>query len=179
MWQGVVLVGIFSIFWILYRNHKYKKKSVNTSRELILNLFFVYVLTVVFLTMQPFLWNNPFDFTNGKMSYHFDFQLFYQLRHMSSSKLQILYSVGNIAMFIPFGLLVPLLFQHCQRLWLILLLGFSTSLTIELIQTFFTMTRRGTLDDLVFNTSGAVIGYSLFVIIRAAWKRIPAFHIAK
>lgn len=98
---------------------------------------------------------------------------------MSNTKLQMLYSVGNVALFIPFGLFVPLLFQHCQRLWMIVLLGFASSLTIELIQTFFTMTRRGTLDDLVFNTSGAVIGYSLYIVAKMVIKKIPVIHTAE
>ncbi|MBO0993881.1 VanZ family protein [Bacillus sp. SD088] len=180
MWQGLVILGIFSILWILYRNKRYKKKYVHSSREMIVNLFFVYLVFVVFLTMQPFQWNLPFGIWGGKTTYHFDFHLFYELKNMSNPKLQMLYSLGNIALFIPLGLFTPLLFRHCQRLWTVLLLGFASSLTIELIQTFFTMTRRGTLDDLVFNTSGAVIGYSLYIMIKVVAKKIPVLlHTAK
>ncbi|MBP1917313.1 VanZ family protein [Lederbergia galactosidilytica] len=180
MWQGIIILGILSFLWILYRNKRYKKKYTDPFREMIVNLFFVYLVSVVFLTMQPFQWNLPFGIWGGKTIYHFDFNLFYELKNMSNPKLQLLYSVGNIALFVPFGFFIPLLFQHCQRLWVILLLGFLASLTIELIQTFFTMTRRGTLDDLVFNTSGAVIGYSLYMIIKIVVKKMPvSIYIAK
>ncbi|MCJ7842580.1 VanZ family protein [Lederbergia sp. NSJ-179] len=179
MWQGIIIFGIFSIFWIMYRNSRYKKKIVNPYREGILNLFFVYIVSVIFLTMQPFEWNLPFGLWGGKSTYHFDFHLFYELKNMSNPKLQMLYSVGNIALFIPFGLFIPLLFQHCRRLWIVLLLGFASSLMIELTQTFLTMTRRGTLDDLVFNTSGAVIGYILYSVVKVVVRKIPVILIAK
>ena len=68
--------------------------------------------------------------------------------------------LGNIAWFIPFGFLLPMLIKR-NSFWLITLSGFLFSLTIEATQYIF---YRGVaeLDDLILNTIGVIIGYFAF-----------------
>lgn len=159
---------------IRFNRHLKRKEDLNRNRELLLNLFFIYLLAVAYLTLYPFSFNIPF-LAGAKGHYHFDFMLFYYLRHMTDPNLQLLYSLGNILMFVPLGFMGPLLFKFPQRFQNLVLLGFTCSLTIELTQTFFTVTRRGTLDDLVFNTSGTAIGFMLFLIIKLFSTKITPF----
>ena len=135
-----------------------------------MNIFFIYILGVIYVTLRPFHFIIPL--VVGK-SYSFDFNLFYNLKNMSGGYFgyQLLYSLGNILMLVPFGLLIPILFKTARRFYKIILFGFVFSLTIELTQTFFTMTRSGTVDDLVFNTMGAAIGYALFLIVKSVSQR--------
>lgn len=70
---------------------------------------------------------------------------------------------GNILMFMPIGILAPLISRKLQRLFNISLLGMLISLGIETMQLFL---GRGTdIDDLLLNTIGTVLGYSLFALL--------------
>lgn len=161
------------LFWIWFRGNHYikNKRHFNFIKEIMIQVFFVYVLAVSYLTLQPFYFTNML--AEGR-SINFDLNLFYNLLHMADGYImfQLLYSVGNIMLFVPFGLLAPILFKHTRNFFVILILGFIFSLTIELTQAIFTPTRYGTVDDLLFNTSGAVIGYILFLIIKVTSKKL-------
>lgn len=163
---------IFSLFilpiWFYYRRQSLRKKnkSLRVSREFIIQLFFLYILAVIYLTMRPFEFQIPYY---GNRPFHFDTQLFYQLTHMARShwRYQILYSIGNILMFIPFGMLAPIIFPKLRYVIVLIFCGFIFSLIIELTQALFTLTRSATVDDLVFNTVGALLGYFVFLILSA------------
>lgn len=69
----------------------------------------------------------------------------------------------NVAMFVPLGILLPLLLK-CSRKWYVALAeGFGTSLLIEIVQY---ITARGffDIDDLFNNTLGSMIGYGLLMV---------------
>ena len=72
----------------------------------------------------------------------------------------------NVAMFVPLGFLLPLLWKPCRKWYVAIPSGFGFSLSIELIQL---LTRRGVcdVDDLFCNTLGAVIGYFLIMAVMA------------
>jgi len=71
---------------------------------------------------------------------------------------------GNILVFIPFGLILPVIRVRKKKLFNVILSTFLLSLLIETIQLFL---RVGAfdVDDLILNTMGGVIGYILFLII--------------
>lgn len=173
----MIYVGTI-LFWIWFRGNHYikNKRDFNFTKEIVVHMFFIYVLAVSYLTMRPFYFINVLT-EEGSIS--FDLNLFYNLLHMAEGYLmyQLLYSVGNIMLFVPFGLLVPILFKHTRHFLVIVILGFLLSLMIELTQAAFTPTRYGTVDDLLFNTSGAVIGYILFLIIRTTSKKLTLLRL--
>lgn len=69
--------------------------------------------------------------------------------------------LGNIGMFIPIGLLIPVIWKLKDET--IILIGFLISLSIEISQLFL---NRGTdIDDLLFNTFGTIIGLVIYKII--------------
>lgn len=72
----------------------------------------------------------------------------------------------NVLLFIPLGLFLYLLFPAFRRLSHIILIGSCTSLCIELLQIF---TYRATdINDLITNTTGAVLGYAAGIILSKA-----------
>lgn len=77
--------------------------------------------------------------------------------------------VGNICMFIPIGFCVPLLWNG-MLFWKTTLIGFGTSLFIELCQ--ITQVRGSDVDDLWLNTLGVVIGYVLFLGFKRLSKEL-------
>lgn len=75
--------------------------------------------------------------------------------------------IGNIAVFIPSGFLLPIVFPRLDRFWKVLLCGAGMSLCIELMQLPF-FTRVTDIDDLIMNTLGCIIGYGIYAAVRAS-----------
>lgn len=73
-------------------------------------------------------------------------------------------TIENILMFIPYGLLCPIIFDSLKKWYIAVPLGIACSITIEGIQ-FFTGRGYCQLEDLVMNTAGILIGYLIFKII--------------
>lgn len=71
--------------------------------------------------------------------------------------------IGNILMFVPFGILVPMCFVRMRGVFRMLILSFLFSIFIELTQ-LYTHTGLFELVDLLNNTLGGVIGYILFIL---------------
>lgn len=94
------------------------------------------------------------------------------LGHMSPWLMFML--LGNIAMFVPLGFFPALLWRR-WRWWKALLLGFFSSCAIEFIQFF--IGRSTDIDDVILNTTGALLGFALYALCRAAFPRLTAkFH---
>ncbi|WP_312093593.1 VanZ family protein [Aminipila sp.] len=72
--------------------------------------------------------------------------------------------VTNIILFLPFGLLCPILWENQRTIKKVTFAGFIFSLTIETSQIF--SMRVTDVDDLFMNTIGVAIGYLLFIIIK-------------
>jgi len=70
--------------------------------------------------------------------------------------------IGNIAIFVPFGVLLPIIFgKQLRKSFYIFFLGL---LLLESLQLF---TRRGSfdIDDFILNSVGFLLGYGLFRIL--------------
>ncbi len=82
--------------------------------------------------------------------------------------------LGNIGWFVPFGVLVPFLWQK-QTFWKVTAGGCIFSFLIELLQFIF---RKGyaELDDLILNTLGCMLGYGIYhFFTKIKWKRTNNF----
>ena len=72
---------------------------------------------------------------------------------------------GNLLLFVPLGLLPPMLFQKMRQFWKTLLLAAVVMLTVEILQMLLLV---GTcdVDDLILNLLGAAMGYGLYSLHR-------------
>lgn len=77
---------------------------------------------------------------------------------------------ANMAMFLPVGLFLLLLFGRRQW-WLAIILSFALSAGIELFQGAFLPTRVADIRDVISNTSGAIIGVLLGLVLTAGKAR--------
>ena len=77
------------------------------------------------------------------------------------------YVLENVLMFIPFGILIPMLagWKRAKQGWLCILSAFCASTMLEFAQ-WITMRGHCQLDDVVTNTIGAGIGWILFSLIK-------------
>ncbi len=73
--------------------------------------------------------------------------------------------VGNIALFIPIGIIWPSVFKRLNTHIKVISAGVGFSLFIELLQIFF-YARTTDVDDLILNTTGFLIGYSIFILLK-------------
>jgi len=71
---------------------------------------------------------------------------------------------GNVLIFAPFGMAIPLLERRLNRVWLVVLLGLAFSMVIELAQTFL-IARVFDVDDLILNASGTLIGFLVYAML--------------
>ena len=78
------------------------------------------------------------------------------------------YVIENIIMFIPFGILSPMVFKRMKKAWFCVLIGCIFSCGIEISQL---ITGRGycQLDDVVTNTVGTLVGWGIWREISAVW----------
>ena len=72
---------------------------------------------------------------------------------------------GNIAIFMPFGFLIPILGRKKRNFWFTSLLSFALSLAVECIQL---VTRTGCfdVDDIFLNTIGGMLGYLVYALVQ-------------
>ncbi|MCM1022704.1 MAG: VanZ family protein [Prevotella sp.] len=73
---------------------------------------------------------------------------------------------GNIILFVPFGVLLPLAFK-VERLTVVY--GCAASVFVEVVQFAFAM-GAADIDDVILNTLGAAVGYAAYRVIRHFFK---------
>ncbi len=83
------------------------------------------------------------------------------------------YPIENILLFIPFGLLLPLLNKRLHTVIRTTGLGLMSSLLIEVTQY---ITQRGyfQIDDIITNVLGTIIGYLIFIVVNRFYKTIQS-----
>ena len=90
---------------------------------------------------------------------------FVNLLDYESKRDLLLNLIGNCAMFIPTGILTPILYKHLDSFKKTVLTGFLISLSIEILQLPFAV-RASDVDDLILNTLGVAIGYGLYALVK-------------
>jgi glycopeptide antibiotics resistance protein len=75
-------------------------------------------------------------------------------------------AVGNLLLLLPVGLFGPIALPWLGRWWRVLLVAAVISASIELAQLFIPE-RSADVDDVMFNTVGALLGYWLLLLLRA------------
>lgn len=72
---------------------------------------------------------------------------------------------GNILLFVPYGILIPLILKNRVILIDVIYTGFILSFCFELFQ-LLTRTGQFDIDDVILNTLGAITGYLIFMLFR-------------
>ena len=86
---------------------------------------------------------------------------------MNISKYVLIENIGlNILLFLPFGFFTSCRLSLTKILRRIFLLGICFSFFIELLQLLLPIGRSTTVDDIILNTLGAIIGSLLYVLLK-------------
>ncbi len=164
---------LFSVIWLLTRLYVWlKQKRVDWKREAILLLMYInlaVIIRYVFFPkalvnghVQPLVFDPaalfPLRVNLIPLVYLFDYE----------SARDIIWNVaGNACMFIPGGIILPLVYRQLNSFGKVLAAGALMSLCIELLQLPFP-SRATDIDDLILNTAGIAVGW---LIYSAAGKR--------
>lgn len=91
-------------------------------------------------------------------------------RYSLTSELFLFNVVGNILVFLPFGYFASAYIKS-KSVGQMALITFITSLTIELIQ--YRTGRIFDIDDIILNVLGGILGFLLYVGLKAVKKHLP------
>ncbi|MCR8642938.1 VanZ family protein [Paenibacillus sp. N1-5-1-14] len=151
-----VLIGLY--YFLYYRNLQSEGKPWIQMKKLFLGALFIgYVVFVLELTMigrghSYFLQMNLDPFSSYMEAWNK-----YSLRDLQNC-------IFNIIMFIPMGIMLPLINRKFEVFKWLLLVVVSSTLFIETYQT---LTGAGLfeLDDIINNTLGGIMGYQLYRLV--------------
>jgi len=164
------MVIFISITWILVRAvFAIKNKRISWKRELQLILVYICIIVVARFTFFPF------SEVNGKVQplildiakaflprinmlpfvYLFDYPV------VRDAMLNI---IGNTTMFVPLGIIWPIVYKELNTHKKVIAAGIGFSLCIEILQLPF-YDRVTDIDDLILNSLGYLMGYGIYLSV--------------
>ena len=166
-----VMVAMVSIIWCLNRAFiGWKNKRLDWKRELQLLLVYICIIVIVRFTFCPFgkvdgkiqplvldlerMW--PFRINLFPFVYMADYEIIREA---------ILNFVGNTLMFVPVGIVYPIVYKKLDTHVKVIAAGVGFSLTIEILQLPF-YDRVSDIDDLILNSLGYVLGYLIYLGVK-------------
>lgn len=165
------MVAIISAIWCISRALTWaKNKRVSWRRELQLLLVYICIVVIVRFTfcpfgkvdgqIQPLLFDAekilPFRINLLPFVHLFDYEI------MSEAVLNL---VGNTLMFVPVGIVYPIVYKRLDTHVKVIAAGVGFSLAIEILQLPF-FDRVSDVDDLILNSSGYVLGYLIYLGVK-------------
>ena len=170
-----ILISFISILWVLVRIYFCTRgKSFSLKREMQLLLVYICIVVVVRFTFFPF----------GKVDGQIQ-PLVFDAAHVFPPRINLLPFVymtdypttgevllnfmGNTFMFLPLGIVWPVVFRQLDTHKKVILAGVGTSLLIEILQLPF-FDRVSDIDDLILNSLGFLMGYGIYLLVKAVKK---------
>jgi glycopeptide antibiotics resistance protein len=169
---NLIIIPLWIIMRLLAQRNSKPTDSAFMRRELILLFFVIYVVSVASITIIPL----PEFKGNVSIYRHINLVPFARsvksLANLSNNTQASVTLItisenffGNIIMFIPLGIFLPLLNNKYHSFKKVILTAALCSLSIESIQ-FISMSfgiyRFVDIDDVILNTFGATIGFALY-----------------
>lgn len=165
---AIILIAIVALvyslgYFIAYKKNKNRTLKIKKKNILKWGLLFIYGIVVLGATI---------GIRHGVVGSHASLKLFYSYREAWYD-----FSWGgwrtiilNILMFVPLGIMLPLMFEKCRSFATTYLTGFFITLVIEGLQF---VTGRGIfdIDDIFNNTLGCMIGYGIIIAIISLLSR--------
>lgn len=173
---GAMILAV-SIIWCMIRVIvALCNKRVDVVRELQLLLVYVCIVVIIRFTfcpfgtvdgkIQPLLFDAerilPFRINLIPFVYLFDYETVREI---------MLNLLGNSLMFVPVGIVYPIVYKKLNTHVKVIAAGIGFSLAIELLQLPF-FDRVSDVDDLILNSLGYVLGYLIYLLV----KRIKTGH---
>jgi len=165
-----LLVALISAAWVLVRLLVWKKNGrLDWKRELQLMLVYICIVVVARFTFFPFGKVDgriqPLVFELGKVfPPRINWKPFVYLMDYPEKREALLNLIGNTAMFLPLGIVWPVVFKKLNTHGKVISAGVGVSLCIELLQLPF-FDRVSDIDDLILNSLGFLTGYGIYLLV--------------
>lgn len=171
-----IILPIYCIFRVNYIKRKLNGKY-KVWHEVGLIALVIFLIGIISQTIIP-----EFEFYNGKIKiaefintdrfnlvpFKIMYQTFIEVFRYKNISYFYISLLANILIFIPIGLLLPLLFEKYRNIKNTILFGIIFSLCIETTQII--LPRATDIDDIILNAFGTLLGFGIFYIIK---KYIP------
>ena len=112
--------------------------------------------------------------------FRYNIKLFFEIRRFITYREQLGMAavltnlVGNVVCFMPFGFFLPNMYAIFRRRgYLVLLLGFLTTLSVEILQMCLKVGAFD-VDDIFLNSCGVILGFLLNLILRKLRRKMYA-----
>ena len=163
---------LFALAWILFRViAAVVKRKFDIKRELLMLLMYVNLAVLIRLIYFPL------DMLTDLLIRYRFFEMpkinlvpFVHLLEYNYAGNAFINVAGNVLMFVPTGIIVPILYKKFDSFPMTVMAGFLLSLAIELSQ-LFTPDRVTDVDDLIMNTLGAAIGFGIYYLVKRIKNR--------
>ena len=168
---------VLAATWLLLRAAVWiRQKRIDWTRELKLLVMYINLAVILRFSFFPFSRADgtvqPLVFDKADV---FPFRVnlipFFNILDYDSKRDLLLNIIGNVGMFIPSGIVLPILYRNLDCLRKVVLAGACMSLCIELLQLPFRV-RASDIDDLILNTLGVIIGYGLYAAITTLIRHV-------
>ena len=161
----------FTAIWLMVRVAIWiKQKRIDWKREAFLLLMYINLAVIIRFAFFPMskvdghIQPLVFDIATA-FPFRVNLLPLVNLFDYDSKRDLLLNVIGNAAMFIPSGIVLPFVYKRLNSFWKVLLAGIGISLCIEIIQLPFSV-RATDIDDLILNTIGVIVGYGIVTLIR-------------
>ena len=135
---------------------------ISIAREILVNLFFVYICGVVSVTFFPMnIVLYAFDPYDANL---IPFVETIQMLQNTNQPGVMLNLLGNLALLAPLGIFLPILFKKARHINTILWIGFLVSFGIEIFQLTLKV-RVFDVDDVIINLLGVLLGFCIFALL--------------
>lgn len=137
-------------------------------------LFYLYIIVLIYYLF----FSERYGRENVMKEYHYNLEFFKEIKRFIRYRHQLGYETfivnifGNIAAFVPFGFILPLLESKYRRLIYTTFLSFIFSLCAEALQLFLKVGIFD-VDDIMMNTLGGILGYLSFLLLFGIYQ---TFH---
>lgn len=167
---------LFTAIWIAVRAAVcIHRKKIDWKREAMLLLMYVNLAVLLRFVFFPMKTVNghvqPLQFIPSEMfPLRINLLPFVHILEYDNRRDTLLNIIGNVTMFIPSGIVLPVLYKKLNSFWKVTAAGALLSLCIEVLQLPFSV-RASDIDDLLLNTFGCMIGYAVYACVRKIFRR--------
>ena len=161
----------FAAIWLIIRIAIWiKQKQTDWKREAVLLLMYINLAVILRFTFFPMskvdgrIQPLVFDIATA-FPFRVNLLPLVNLFDYDSKRDLLLNVIGNAAMFVPSGIVLPIVYKRLNTFWKVLLAGVVISFCIEIIQLPFSV-RATDIDDLILNTIGLIVGYGIYSLIQ-------------
>ena len=163
-----VLIMLAIMALVVYSRNQETFFQIFVQSTFLIYVFMVLTLTGYFLLFREVdshgWWHKVAHRIENKE--HVNLQAFLMFKQFKIASRQV---IGNAVMLLPLAIFIPLLSQRLSGFIPVVLICLLVSVCIELMQ-LVTSYRSTDIDDVILNTTGAVVGYILYLLVK------PAIH---